>query len=163
MASLQRALGESQPLLQRSASCSKSIARARLLIADAASREAIDCPVAMRGAPLFRATADSHNGRLRKARGSTLRSPATAERLRRSFAATRDRKKLDNLSTKRLSKAFKNSDRGVFQPSLQTTHISAVNLSYGQKIKTAAKMTVVQASTMEQLSAPFPTAPHGSA
>jgi 2-keto-3-deoxy-L-fuconate dehydrogenase len=35
--------------------------------------------------------------------------------------------------------------------------------SYGQKIKTAAKMTVVQASTMEQLSAPFPTAPHGSA
>jgi 2,4-dienoyl-CoA reductase-like NADH-dependent reductase (Old Yellow Enzyme family) len=34
---------------------------------------------------------------------------------------------------------------------------------YGQKIKTAAKMTVVQASTMEQLSAPFPTAPHGSA
>src|ERR1035441_8534352 len=36
-------------------------------------------------------------------------------------------------------------------------------LSYGQKIKTAAKMTVVQASTMEQLSAPFPTAPHGSA
>jgi hypothetical protein len=25
---------------------------------------------------------------------------------------------------------------------------------YGQKIKTAAKMTVVQASTMEQLSAP---------
>jgi hypothetical protein len=65
MASLQRALGESQPLLQRSASCSKSIARARLLIADAASREAIDGPVAMRGAPLFRATADSHNGRLR--------------------------------------------------------------------------------------------------
>jgi hypothetical protein len=44
MASLQRALGESQPLLQRSASCSKSIARARLLIADAASREAIDGP-----------------------------------------------------------------------------------------------------------------------
>jgi hypothetical protein len=82
----------------------------------------------MRGAPLFRATADSHNGRLRKARGSTLRSPATAERLRRSFAATWDRKKLHNLSTKRLSKAFKNSDRGVFQPSLQTTHISAVNL-----------------------------------
>ena len=36
-------------------------------------------------------------------------------------------------------------------------------VSYGQKIKTAAKMTVVQASTMEQLSAPFPTAPHGSA
>ena len=36
-------------------------------------------------------------------------------------------------------------------------------LAYGQKIKTAAKMTVVQASTMEQLSAPFPTAPHGSA
>src|SRR5450755_3157876 len=34
---------------------------------------------------------------------------------------------------------------------------------YGQKIKTAAKMTVVQASTMEQLSAPFRTAPHGSA
>jgi len=33
---------------------------------------------------------------------------------------------------------------------------------YGQKIKTAAKMTVVQASTMEQLSAAFPTAPHGS-
>ena len=35
--------------------------------------------------------------------------------------------------------------------------------SYGQKIKTAAKMAVVQASTMKQLSAPFPTAPHGSA
>ena len=34
--------------------------------------------------------------------------------------------------------------------------------AYGQKIKTAAKMTVVQASTMEQLSAPFPTAPVGS-
>jgi hypothetical protein len=34
---------------------------------------------------------------------------------------------------------------------------------YGQKIKTAANMTVVQAFTMEQLSAPFPTAPHGSA
>jgi hypothetical protein len=34
---------------------------------------------------------------------------------------------------------------------------------YGQKIKTATKMTVVQASTMEQLSAPFPTVPHGSA
>ena len=38
-----------------------------------------------------------------------------------------------------------------------------IYLPYGQKIKTAAKMTVVQASTMEQLSAPFPTAPHGSA
>jgi hypothetical protein len=36
-------------------------------------------------------------------------------------------------------------------------------MAYGQKIKTPAKMTVVQASTMEQLSAPFPTAPHGSA
>jgi hypothetical protein len=36
-------------------------------------------------------------------------------------------------------------------------------IPYGQKIKTAAKMTVVQAFTMEQLSAPFPTAPHGSA
>jgi len=34
---------------------------------------------------------------------------------------------------------------------------------YGQKTKTAAKMAVVQASTMKQLSAPFPTAPHGSA
>jgi len=34
-----------------------------------------------------------------KARGSTLRSPATAERLRRSFTATRDRKKLANKRT----------------------------------------------------------------
>jgi hypothetical protein len=41
--------------------------------------------------------------------------------------------------------------------------IPAAYIPYGQKIKTAAKMTVVQASTMEQLSAPFRTAPHGSA
>jgi hypothetical protein len=34
---------------------------------------------------------------------------------------------------------------------------------YGQKIKTAAKMAVVQASTIKQLNAPFRTAPHGSA
>ncbi len=37
------------------------------------------------------------------------------------------------------------------------------SLPYGQKIKTAAKMAVAQASTMKQLSAPFSTAPHGSA
>jgi succinyl-CoA synthetase beta subunit len=36
-------------------------------------------------------------------------------------------------------------------------------IPYGQKIKTAAKMEVVQASTMKQLNAPFRTAPHGSA
>jgi hypothetical protein len=36
-------------------------------------------------------------------------------------------------------------------------------LPYGQKIKTAAKMAVVQASTIKQLNAPFRTAPHGSA
>ena len=36
-------------------------------------------------------------------------------------------------------------------------------LAYGQKIKTAAKMAVVQASTIKQLNAPFRTAPHGSA
>jgi hypothetical protein len=30
------------------------------------------------------------------------------------------------------------------------------DIPYGQKIKKAAKMTVVQASTMEQLSAPLP-------
>src|SRR5450759_2706467 len=35
--------------------------------------------------------------------------------------------------------------------------------AYGQKTKTAAKMAVVQASTMKQLSVPFPKAPHGSA
>jgi hypothetical protein len=38
----------------------------------------------------------------------------------------------------------------------------AVGLSrmpYGQKIKTVAKMAVVQAPTMKQLSPPFPTAP----
>ena len=32
-------------------------------------------------------------------------------------------------------------------------------IAYGQKIKTVAKMVVVQAPTMKQLSAPFPTAP----
>jgi hypothetical protein len=32
-------------------------------------------------------------------------------------------------------------------------------IAYGQKIKTVAKMAVVQAPTMKQLSAPFPTAP----
>jgi hypothetical protein len=36
-------------------------------------------------------------------------------------------------------------------------------IPYGQKIKTAAKMAVVQASTIKQLNAPFRTAPHGSA
>ncbi len=36
-------------------------------------------------------------------------------------------------------------------------------MPYGQKIKTAAKMAVVQASTMKQLNAPFRTAPHCSA
>jgi hypothetical protein len=36
-------------------------------------------------------------------------------------------------------------------------------IPYGQKINTAAKMEVVQASTMKQLNAPFRTAPHGSA
>jgi hypothetical protein len=39
----------------------------------------------------------------------------------------------------------------------------ATPTAYGQKTKTAAKMAVVQASTMKQLSAPFPKAPHGSA
>jgi hypothetical protein len=46
----------------------------------------------------------------------------------------------------------------LFRPALRLEWCA-----YGQKIKTAAKMTVVQASTMEQLSAPFRTAPHGSA
>jgi 2,4-dienoyl-CoA reductase-like NADH-dependent reductase (Old Yellow Enzyme family) len=32
-------------------------------------------------------------------------------------------------------------------------------IAYGQKIKTVAKMAVVQVPTMKQLSAPFPTAP----
>ena len=32
-------------------------------------------------------------------------------------------------------------------------------IAYDQKIKTVAKMAVVQAPTMKQLSAPFPTAP----
>ena len=34
---------------------------------------------------------------------------------------------------------------------------------YGQKIKTAAKKAVVEASTMKRLNAPFPTAPQGNA
>jgi hypothetical protein len=41
--------------------------------------------------------------------------------------------------------------------------LGEAQMAYGQKTKTAAKMAVVQASTMKQLSAPFPKAPHGSA
>jgi len=56
------------------------------------------------------------------------RSPAAGQRSRGSFSTAGDCKELDDLSVKRVRKPFKYRYSWIFQTSLKTAHVGAIDL-----------------------------------